>query len=140
MDVNVKERAGTTASPCFSLKAKALLAWERERQTREAARIERRARELQCVRDKFEKMFGSDHDINIGIDDEGHITVVVEDLRFITHVYSFGGTTVSVFLTEKCPRCGEDVPVGSISDLADLGELINGSALERKHTCYRNQS
>lgn len=135
MDVYVKERVTTIASPRFSLKAKALLAWERERPAREAARIERRARELQSVRNKFEEMFGSDHDINLGVDDEGRITVVVEDLKFITHVYSFGVTTVSVFLAERCLRCGEDVPVGCVSDLADLGELINNPALERKHTC-----
>jgi hypothetical protein len=137
MDVNVKERAVTISPPRLSLKAKAALAWELERPAREAARIEQQARELQAVRDKLVKMFGSDHDIKLGIDNRGSITAAVEDLRFRTHIYSFGVLTVNIYLIKKCTDCGEDVPMGRVSDLADLGELISNSDLDGKHTCHQ---
>jgi hypothetical protein len=137
MDVNVKERAVTIVPARLSLKAKAALAWERERPAREAARIEQQARELQAVRDKLVRMFGLDQDIKLGIDGRGSITAAVEDLRFRTHIYSFGIMTVSIYLIKNCPNCGEDVPMGSISDLADLGELISISDLDGKHTCHQ---
>jgi hypothetical protein len=140
MDVDAKESAITIASPHFSLKAKAALAWERERPTREAARIEKRAREMQAVRDEIVGMFGSDYEVRLGIDDMGRITATVEGIRFTTHVYSFGVITVSIFLIERCLSCGEDVPVGQVSDLADLGELISNPDLARKHSCPLNHS
>lgn len=133
----LENRLTVVMVPRLSIKSKAIRAWEQERPSREAARVERQARELSAVRNKIADILGSEHEVEIGIDSIGRITAVVEDLRFSAHVYAFGAVTVSIFLMERCPSCGEDVPVGNISNLADLGELLHNPQLELKHNCQR---
>lgn len=121
----------------LTLRQKAALAWERERPMREAARLEKRVKLLSIVREKLARIFGLEYDIKVGIESDGKIIAVVEDLRFTTITYSLEFVTIS--LVERCPRCGKDLPIGPVSDLADVGELLAEFEAGELHECEQTQ-
>lgn len=51
----------------LSIREKAAIAWKLERPLREAARIEKQARQLEAVNKKLEQMFGSECEIKLGV-------------------------------------------------------------------------
>ena len=72
-----------------SLREKAILAWEYERPMREAAQLEKRAKQIAALREKLKSMFGKDYEIKIGIDANKTVIAIVEDLRFIAITYTY---------------------------------------------------
>lgn len=127
-----------SGTPELSLRQKAYLAWKRERPMREAARLEKRAKVLSVVREKLSRIFGSGYEIKVGVETDGKVVAAVEDLRFTTITYS--PEFISISLVERCPRCGEDMPIGLISDLADVGELLEEFELGKLHECGQSQA
>jgi hypothetical protein len=117
----------------LSLRAKATLAWNSERAVREAARLEKRARQIASVMAKLKEILGPEYEIKVGIDKKGVITATVDDLRFTAISYKY--ELISLSLVEKCSRCGEELPIGLVSDLADVGELLERSETEDFHEC-----
>lgn len=123
--------------PGLTLRQKAALAWERERPMREAARLERRVKLLSLVREKLTRIFGPEYEVKVGVEQDGRVIAVVEDLRFTTITYSLEFVTIS--LVERCPRCGRDMPIGPVSDLADVGELLAEFEAGTLHECEQTQ-
>jgi hypothetical protein len=117
----------------FSLREKAFLAWERERPMREAARLEKRARQIAALRKKLKEMFGEEYEIKVGIDANKTVIATVEDLRFTAITYAY--ELLSISLVERCPRCGKEIPIGIVSDLADVGEAIEEFEAGLRHEC-----
>lgn len=131
MIVEMSRRAGLT------LREKAALAWRRERPMREAARLEKRAKQLTAVREKLKSIFGTEYEIKVGIDADETVIATVEDLRFTAITYSYEIITIS--LVEQCAQCGEDLPIGPVHNLADVGELIEKFEAGKLHECGLNQ-
>ena len=121
----------------LTLRQKAVLAWERERPMREAARLEKRVKLLSVVREKLTRIFGPEYEVKVGVEPGGKVIAAVEDLRFTTISYSLEFITIS--LVERCPRCGKDLPVGPVSDLADVGELLAEFEAGNLHECEQTQ-
>ena len=121
----------------LTLRQKAALAWERERPMREAARLEKRVKLLSAVREKLTKIFGLEYEIKVGVEQDGKVIAAVEDLRFTTITYSLEFITIS--LVERCPRCGIDLPIGPVSDLTDIGELLAEFEAGKLHECEQTQ-
>lgn len=117
----------------LSLREKAALAWEHERPMREAALLEKRARQIAAVRGQLRRMFGTEHEIRVGIDANGKVIATVEDLRFTVTPYS--PEFFSIYLVERCPRCGEELPIGVVSDLADVGKALEEFEAGLTHVC-----
>lgn len=128
---------GISSNRRLSLRAKAILAWKSERPMREAARLERRARQIIAVRAKLREIFGTECEIKVGIAENKQIVATIEDLRFIAITYEC--ELISISLVEICPRCGEDWPIGLVSNLADVGELIEEFEAGKLHECSLNQ-
>lgn len=121
----------------LTLRQKAALAWERERPMREATRMEKRVKVLSVVRQKLKRIFGSEYEIKVGVETNGKVVALVEDLRFTTITYSLEFITIS--LVERCPQCGKDLPIGPVSDLADVGELLAEFEAGKLHECEQTQ-
>ena len=117
----------------LSLREKAILAWQHERPMREAARLEKRAKQLTAVRDKLRAIFSEDYEIKVGIDASEGVVASVEDLRFTAITYSYELITIS--LVERCPQCGADLPIAPVSNLADIGQALEEFAAGIKHEC-----
>jgi hypothetical protein len=117
----------------LTLREKATLAWQHERPMREAARLEKRAKQLAAVREKLRAIFGTEYEIKVGIDAEQKVIATVEDLRFLAITYSYG--LISISLVERCIRCGEDLPIAPVSDLADVGEALEAFESGIRHEC-----
>lgn len=122
----------------LTLRQKAALAWERERPMREAARLEKRVKLLSVVREKLTRIFGPEYEIRVGVEPDGKVIAAVEDLRFTTISYSLEFITLS--LVERCPRCGVDLPIGPVTDLADIGELLAEFEAGNLHECEQTQA
>jgi hypothetical protein len=120
----------------LTLRQKAALAWIRERPLREAARLEKRVKVLSVVREKLTRIFGKEYEIQVGVEPDGKIIAWVEDLRFTTITYSVEFITIS--LVERCPRCSLDLPIGAVSDLADIGELLEAFVAGKLHECEQS--
>jgi hypothetical protein len=127
MIIEMSRKAGLT------LREKATLAWRHERPMREAARLERRAKQLAAVREKLRVIFGTEYEIKVGIDAEEKVIATVEDLRFTAITYSY--ELINLSLVERCPRCGEDLPIAPISNLADVGEALEAFESGLRHEC-----
>jgi hypothetical protein len=68
----------------LTLRERAAQAWKHERPLREAARVEKQARQLEAVQKKLEQMFGPESNIKLGLSPAGTVTAEVEDVRFTT--------------------------------------------------------
>jgi hypothetical protein len=121
----------------LSLREKAALAWKSERPIREAARIEKYAKQVAAVRAKLTKIFGTEYEIKVWMDENKRIVATIEDLRFTAITYSY--ELICISLVESCPRCSEDLPIGTVSNLADIGELIEEFEAGKIHECNLNQ-
>jgi hypothetical protein len=121
----------------LNLRQKAALAWIRERPIREAARLEKRVKVLSVVREKLTRIFGRDYEIQVGVESDGKVVAWVEDLRFTTITYSL--EFINISLVERCPQCSKDLPIGVVSDLADVGELLEEFAAGKLHECKQLQ-
>lgn len=117
----------------LTLREKATLAWEHERPMREAARLEKRAKQLAAVREKLRAIFGSEYEIKVGLDANEKVIAAVEDLQFMAITYSH--ELISISLVERCPRCGKDLPIATVSDLADVGEALERFEVNSNHEC-----
>ncbi|MDQ3816337.1 MAG: hypothetical protein M3362_01440 [Acidobacteriota bacterium] len=117
----------------LTVRQKAALAWERERPMREAARLEKRAKMISAAREKLTRIFGAEHEIKVGVEVDGKVIALVEDLRFTT--ISYYAEIITVSLVEKCPICGLDLPLGPVSNLADVGELLAQFEAGMLHDC-----
>jgi hypothetical protein len=122
----------------LSLREKAALAWKSDRPMREAARLEKRAKDLAAVRAKLTEIFGTEYEIKVGLDENKKIVAVVEDLRFTAITYTY--QIIDISLIERCPQCGEDLMIGLVSNLADIGELIEQVEAGKLHECDLNQA
>lgn len=121
----------------LSIRKKAAIAWKRERPLREAARIEKQARQLEAVNKKLEQMFGSECEIKLGLSSAGTITAEVEDIRFTTDFYEDDFfCSLSIILKEFCPLCGRDMVLGAINNLADLGKALEEFEARISHKCF----
>jgi hypothetical protein len=127
---------GITSNRQFSLREKAVLAWKAERPMREVARLEKRAKQISAVRAKLTEIFGTEYEIKVGIDENKNIVATIEDLRFTTISYAF--ERISISLVESCPQCGQDMPIGLVSNLADIGELLEEFEAGKLHECKLN--
>lgn len=117
----------------LTLREKALLTWRRVRPNREAARLLWQAEKLEKVRQKLVWILGSDENIELGINSNGDITATVEDVQFTT--YNYDDDLLHVVPIIKCPFCEKDVSLGSIEDLAELGEKLELFQNGYRHTC-----
>lgn len=117
----------------LSLREKAILTWIQERPIREAQRLRWQVEKINAVHEKLRKILGSEYEIKIGINSNGDITAVVEDLRFTT--YNYDDDLLHIVLIVKCRLCGKDVSLGFINDIADLGEKLEKSYLSTRHRC-----
>lgn len=117
----------------MTLRQKAALAWQQERPMREAARLEKRVKLISAVREKLTRIFGSEYEVKVGVETDGKIVAIVEDLRFTTITYSLEFITIS--LVERCPGCGLDLPIGPVTNLADVGELLADFQAGKLHDC-----
>jgi hypothetical protein len=117
-----------------SVREKAVLAWEHERPTREAIRLERRAKQIAALREKLKGIFGEEYEIKVGIDANKEVIATVEDLRFIAITYTYDHL-ISISLIEKCSGCGKEIPIGIVSNLADIGEALEEFAAGLRHEC-----
>jgi hypothetical protein len=117
----------------LSLREKAALAWEQERPMREAARLEKRARQIAAVRAQLKRIFGADYEIRVGIDGNGKVMATVEDLRFTVSTYT--PEIFSIYLVERCPQCDKELPIGVVSDLADVGQALEEFEAGNTHEC-----
>jgi len=127
MLIEMSRRTGLT------LREMAARAWQNERPMREAARLEKRAKQLLAVKEKLRSIFGAEYEIKVGIDANEKVIATVEDLRFMAITYSY--ELVSVSLVERCSRCGKDLPIATISDLADIGEALERFESGLRHEC-----
>lgn len=119
-----------------SLRQRAALAWKSERPLREAARVEKQARQMEAVHAKLEQMFGPESNIKLGLSSTGTITAQVEDVRFTTDFYEDDFfCTLAIILKETCPYCGRDMILGRLDDLADLGKLLEEFEAGISHKC-----
>lgn len=108
-----------------TLRERAAQAWKHERPLREAARVEKQARQLEAVQKRLEQMFGPESNIKLGLSLAGTITAQVEDVRFATDFYEDDFfCSLAIILKETCPHCGRDMILGRLDDLADLGKLL----------------
>jgi hypothetical protein len=128
---------GSSSNHRLSLREKAALAWKSERPMREVARLEKRARQITAVRARLREIFGTEYEIKVGIDEDKQIVAMIEDLRFIAICYDCEIFNIS--LIEKCPQCGKDMPLGFVSNLADIGELMEEFEAGNIHECSFNQ-
>jgi hypothetical protein len=120
----------------ISLRQKAALAWKCERPMREAAQVEKKARQLEAVHAKLEQMFGQESEIKLGVSTAGTITAQVEDVRFTTDFYEDDFfCSLAIILKETCPYCGRDMILGRLDDLADLGKLLEEFEAGISHKC-----
>lgn len=115
------------------VREKAARAWEHERPMREAARLEKRARQIAALRGKLRSIFGAEYAIQIGINADGKLIATVEDLQFT--VSSYSPELFSIYLVEICPRCDKELPIGIVSDLADVGQVLEEFATGLTHEC-----
>lgn len=106
----------------LSLRALALLTWKLERPTKEAERLELKARYLEAVRRKLVEMFGQDYEVRTAINEDERVTAQVDDMRFKTFIYN--EEVITIIPTMICPSCNKEVSLGAINDLAELGEAI----------------
>jgi hypothetical protein len=119
-----------------SLRDRAAQAWKHERPLREAAQVEKRARQLEAVHKKLEQMFGQEYKIKLGLSPVGTITAEVEDVRFTTDFYEDDlFCSLAIILKETCPYCGRDMILGRVDDLADLGKRIEEFETGASHKC-----
>lgn len=121
----------------LSLREKAALAWKSERPMREAARMEKYAKQIVAVRVKLTEIFGTEYEIKVGMDENKKIVATIEDLRFTAITYSY--QLIDISLVESCPQCGKDMPIGTVSNLADIGELIERLEAGNLHECSSQQ-
>lgn len=120
----------------LSLREKAAVAWKHERPLREAAHVEKQARQLEAVHQKLEQIFGPESEIKLGLSPAGTIIAEIEDLRFTTDFYEDDFfCSLSIILKENCPYCGQDMILGHINDLADLGKLLEEFNMGLSHKC-----
>jgi hypothetical protein len=124
---------GIVGKGVLSLREKAALAWEHERPMREAAQLEKRARQIAAVRAQLRRIFGAEYDVRVGIDANGKVIATVEDLKFT--VSSYSPEFFSIYLIERCPRCGKELPIGVVSDLADVGQVLEEFQAGQTHEC-----
>lgn len=117
----------------LSLREKAVLVWREERPVREAERLQRQVVKLNSVREKLQNILGPEYKIRIGINSQGDVTAVVEDLRFIT--YGYDDDLLHIVPIVRCGKCGKDVSLGYINDLAELGEKLETTDLSIRHSC-----
>ncbi len=121
----------------LSIREKAAIAWKHERPLREAARIEKQARQLEAVDKKLEQMFGPEYEIKLGLSPAGTITAEVDDVRFTTDFYEDDFfCSLSIILKEMCPYCGRDMILGAINNLADLGKALEEFEAGISHKCF----
>lgn len=119
-----------------SLRQRAALAWKKERPLREAARVEKQARQLEAVHAKLEQMFGPESKIKLGLTPAGTVTAQVEDVRFTTDFYEDDYfCSLAIILKETCPYCGRDMTLGHLDNLADLGKLLEEFEAGISHKC-----
>jgi hypothetical protein len=120
----------------LSIRERAAIAWKRTRPLREAARIEKQARQLEAVDKKLTQMFGSGCEIKLGLSPVGTVTAEVEDLRFTSDFYEDDFfCSLSIILKERCLYCGRDMTLGKVNDLADLGKLLEEFEQGLIHRC-----
>ncbi len=120
----------------LSLRQRAALAWKNERPLREAARVEKKARQIEAVHAKLEHMFGPESKIKLGLSPAGTVTAQVEDVRFTTDFYEDDFfCSLTIILKERCPYCGRDMTLGHLEDLADLGKLLEDFEAGISHKC-----
>lgn len=120
----------------LSLREKAAIAWRHAQPLREAARVEKQARQLEAVHQKLEQIFGPECRIKLGLSPAGTITAEIEDLRFTTDFYEDDFfCSLSIILKEHCPYCDRDMILGNINDLADLGKLLEEFNTGLSHKC-----
>lgn len=117
----------------LSLRESAVLAWQRVRPNREAARLLWRAEKLEKVREKLVTIIGPGYEIEMGINSEGDIIASVEDIQFFT--FNYDDDLLRIVPVVSCPLCGKGVSLGFIDDLADLGEKLKLLESGYRHTC-----
>lgn len=117
----------------LTLRERAALTWERDRPQREASRLMWQAEKLERVRGKLAGIIGLEHDIEMGVNSKGDITARVEDLRFTT--YGYDDDLLLIVPIVNCPLCGQDVSLGYIEDLAELGEKLELFGPGYRHQC-----
>jgi hypothetical protein len=100
---------------------------------KEAERVEQKARLLEAVRCKLDKMFGPGYEIEVGIIDEQRISAVVDDVLFNTFIYN--EEVITVIPVGHCPSCNKDALLGAVNDLAELGEALEEFELGLRHQC-----
>jgi hypothetical protein len=115
-----------------SLFHKALLAWrdELERQ-HEAALTDKRTKLRDGMRRKLEKMFGTEHLIELEDDDRNDLVLraVIENLLFLAFRSPEGA--INVVLLMPCPRCGHQMPSSPLTRLANNGVIRRFGAFTR---------
>jgi hypothetical protein len=121
----------------LTLRKRAARAWKHERPLREAARVEKQARQLEAVQKKLEQMFGPESNIKLGLSSAGTVTAEVEDVRFTTDFYEDDFfCSLAIILKETCPYCGRDMILGKVDDLADLGKRLEEFESGISHKCF----
>lgn len=108
-----------------NLREKAAAAWKRERPLREAARVEKLARQIEAAEAKLAEMFGPGCEIKMGLNPAGTVRAEVEDLRFLADYYEDDFfCSLSIILMETCPSCGRELMLGGVDNLADVGKKL----------------
>lgn len=124
------------AENTLSIRERAAIAWKRERPLREAARIEKQARQLEAVDKKLTQMFGPECEVKLGISPAGTITAQVEDVRFTSDFYEDDFFCyLSITVKEHCPYCDRVMTLGRVENLADLGKLLEEFEQGVSHRC-----
>jgi hypothetical protein len=89
----------------------------------------------QTVRRRLAEMFGQGYEVMTGVNEDGNIIAKVDDMRFSTFIYNEEVLTIIPVVT--CSSCGRDVYLGSINDLAELGEALEAFSLGLRHECQQ---
>jgi hypothetical protein len=104
---------------------------------REAARVEKQARQLEAVDKKLTQMFGPESKIKVGLTSAGTVTAEVEDVRFTTDFYEDDFfCSLAIILKETCSHCGREMMLGRVDDLADLGKRLEEFETGISHRCF----
>jgi hypothetical protein len=121
----------------LSIRERAAAAWKRERPLREAARVEKLARQIEAADAKLMQMFGPECEIKLGLSPAGTVRAEVEDVRFIADFYEDDAfCSLAIILKETCPYCGREIMLGRIDDLADLGKRLEEFETGISHKCF----
>ncbi len=120
------------------LSERAAVTWIQERPSKEAERLAQRMRYEQTVRRRLAEMFGQGYEVMTGVNEDGNVIAKVDDVRFSTFIYNDEVMTIIPVVT--CSSCGRDVYLGSINDLAELGEALEAFSLGLKHECQQVRS